>query len=107
MSGELPEQFSDLAMWLDWARPTMAERSAMRSASSMTELQAFYDAMLPRLGDVLEYLSGIEAHGDDPAGERLLALSKALAEVAPAVELFGEPTISYGYDVARFTPDPE
>ena len=85
----------------------MAERSARRSTSSMADLQAFYDAMLPRLGAVLEYLSGIEAHSDTAADQRLLALSKALAEVAPAVELFGEPTISYGYDVARFTPDPE
>jgi len=42
-----------------------------------------------------------------PENQRLLDLTKALAEVAPAVELFFEPTISFGYDVARFSADPE
>ncbi len=59
MNVALPAGFEDLEKWLDWALPTMAERSARRSASSMDDLQAFYDAMLPRLDAALAYLSGV------------------------------------------------
>ena len=107
MSGRLPAAFADLEPWLDWSLPTMAERSARRSGSSMAQLQAFYDAMLPRMAEVLAYMSEIPVGEATPENACLLDLTKSLAEVAPAVELFGEPTISYAYDVARFTPDPE
>lgn len=107
MSVGLPVGFEDLESWLDWSLPTMAERSARRSASSMAELQAFYDAMLPRIESALTFLSQIPVGDATPEIQRLLDLTKSLAEVAPAVELFSEPTISYGYDVARFAADPE
>ena len=107
MSGRLPSEFSDLEPWVEWALPTMAERSARRQASSMDQLQAFYDAMLPRMEAVLAHLAGIAVGDGDPENARLLDLTKSLAEIAPAVELFGEPTISYGYEVSRFTADPE
>jgi hypothetical protein len=38
---------------------------------------------------------------------RLLHLTQSLAEVSLAVEGFGEPTVSYGYDVTRMEPGPE
>lgn len=107
MSGQLPSAFADLEPWLDWSLPTMAERSARRSGSSMQQLQAFYDAMLPRMPEVLAYMSEIPVGDGTREDACLLDLTKSLAEIAPAVELFGEPTISYGYDVARFAPDPE
>ena len=107
MTALLPEHFADLEPWLDWALPTMAERSARRSASDMEQLQAFYDVMLPRLEAILEYLSRHPVSETTPANQRLLNLAKSLAEISPAVELFGEPTISYGYDVSRFSSDPE
>ena len=107
MSGVLPPTFEDLEDWADWSLGTMAERSARRSSSSMQEIEAFYAAMLPRMEAVLGYLEGIPGHDDTPENLRLLDLTKSLAEVAPAAELFFEPTISYGYDVSRFTADPE
>jgi hypothetical protein len=103
----LPPAFEDLEVWSDWSLGTMAQRSARRSSSSMQEIEAFYAAMLPRMEAVLGYLADISAHDDAPENLRLLDLTKSLAEVAPAAELFFEPTISYGYDVARFTADPE
>tara|TARA_A100001037_G_scaffold285184_2_gene292275 strand:+ start:1448 stop:1771 length:324 start_codon:yes stop_codon:yes gene_type:complete len=107
MSTTLPEQFADLAPLADWSLPTMAERSARRSASSMEDLQGFYDAMLPRLEEILAYLSGLPTSDQNPENQNLLDLTKSLAEVSPAVELFFEPTVSYGYDVHRFSADPE
>jgi hypothetical protein len=107
MSARLPADFVDLEPWLEWSLPTMAERSARRGACDMEQLQAFYDALLPRMQEVLSFLSEIPVTDQTPENQRLLNLTKSLAEVAPAVELFGEPSISYGYDVARFAADPE
>ena len=56
MSTALPPEFADLEPFADWCLPTEAERYAKRLASSMDELQAFYDAAFPRLGGVLAYL---------------------------------------------------
>ncbi len=92
---------------MDWSLVTMAERSARRSSSTMQEIEAFYAAMLPRMEAVLGYLADVSADDEAPENLRLLDLTKSLAEVAPAVELFFEPTISYGYDVSRFATDPE
>ena len=105
--GPLPAGFDDLEPWLDWSLATMAERSARRSASSMAEIEAFYSAMLPRMEAVLRHLAGLHVDEVSEQNQSLLDLTKSLAEVAPAVELFFEPTISYGYDVTRFATDPE
>ncbi len=64
-------------------------------------------ALLPRMEAVLAYLDGVSADDEALENRRLLDLTKSLAEIAPAVELFFEPTISYGYDVSRFAVDPE
>ena len=107
MSSALPAGFEDLESWLHWSLPTMAERSALRASSNMHDLRAFYDALLPRMGAVLAHLSSLAVGDGDPQNQSLLNLTKSLAEIAPAVELFDEPIISYGYDVARFSTDPE
>ena len=106
-AGLLPAGFEDLEAYSDWSLPTMAERSARRSASSMDELEAFYAAMLPRMESVLAHLADVPTKEVSSANQRLLDLTKSLAEIAPAVELFCEPTISYGNDVLRFLAGPE
>ena len=50
----LPPAFADLEPFTQWALPTEHERFAKRLASSMDELQAFYDAALPRLDDAVD-----------------------------------------------------
>jgi hypothetical protein len=100
----LPAGFEDLAPLLDWNLPTMDERQDCRVGSTMEEIDAFYQAILPRMDDVLDHLAGIEMTDDmDPGSAALLNLSLALCEIAPAVEQFFEPVISYGYDPKRFT----
>ncbi|MBQ30771.1 MAG: hypothetical protein CL434_13385 [Acidimicrobiaceae bacterium] len=103
----LPDAFADLGSWMEWSLPTMGERSAQRQACSISDLEAFYHAMLPRMADVLDFLA--EMAPDDAPAEAmaLLHLAHSFAEVAPAVECFGQPAVSYGYDVARFIPGPE
>jgi hypothetical protein len=92
---------------MEWSLPTESERGAKRRASSMQELEAFYAGMMARMSEVLPHLEQSSARDIPVETERLLYLTLSLAEVAPAVELFAEPTVSYGYDVARFVPGPE
>ncbi|MFT4561805.1 MAG: hypothetical protein ACI9BW_001547 [Gammaproteobacteria bacterium] len=101
----LPTPFSDLEAWTLWALETEKERSDKRQASSMAEIQAFYNALLPRTEAALEYLEQFPL-ADMPAdANSLLLLTLSLAEVAPAVELFGQPSVVDGYDVTRFQPE--
>jgi hypothetical protein len=52
----LPAEFADLEPFADWALPTEGERYAKRIASTMDELQAFYDAAFPRSEAAATYL---------------------------------------------------
>jgi hypothetical protein len=98
----LPEQFRDLEQWLAWSLATEQERSRKRQASTMSDIKAFYDAMLARMEEVLPYLDqfAVEALPEDTT--RLFYLTLSLAEVAPAVEQFGQPSVVDGYDAKRF-----
>ncbi len=98
----LPEQFRDLEQWMAWSLETEGERSDHRQASAMEDITAFYEAMLARMDEVLPYLEqfGLEDLPDD--ARRLFYLTLSLAEVAPAVEQFGQPSVVDGYDIKRF-----
>lgn len=103
----LPAGFEDLLPWADWSLAKMDERRDRRAGSTMEDIEAFYDAMLPHMDAVLEHLGATKMDAMDPQSEALMNMALSLAEVAPAVELFGEPTISYGYDVTRFAQGPQ
>ena len=98
----LPEQFKDLEQWMAWSLETEGERSDRRQASAMEDITAFYEAMLARMDEVLSYLEqfSLEELPDD--AKRLFYLTLSLAEVAPAVEQFGQPSVVDGYDIKRF-----
>ncbi|MGD9764830.1 MAG: hypothetical protein AB7V27_14040 [Candidatus Binatia bacterium] len=109
-SSLLPEQFADLEPFVaDWALPTELARRAKRLASSMEQLQAFYDAMLARGEEILRHLDAVDRAGQRDAlpaeSRRLLYLMFSLCEVSPAVEIFKQPTVIDGFDVNRFVPD--
>lgn len=96
----LPEPFQDLAPYLAWSLPTARERSAKRQASTMDEITAFYHAMLPRMDEILSYLAQFPPEHIPADVQRLFLLTLSLATVAPAVEMYGEPTVE-GLDVSR------
>lgn len=89
----LPSQFGDLEPFADWALPTEAARYAKRLASTMDELQTFYDAAFPRLEDATTYLEqfGMDALPED--GKRLLRLFAALVTVSFPVEVWRQPRV--------------
>lgn len=101
---QLPEQFQDLEPYLAWALATERERSAKRQASTMAEIQTFYDAMLARMEDLLPFLDQFSPKNIPADVQRLFYLTLSLAEIAPAVENFGQPSVVNGYNIARFIP---
>lgn len=100
----LPEPFADLERFGSWALATELERSRKRQSSTMAEIQAFYDAMLSRMDAILDYLNPLPLNAMPEKEQRLLYLTLSLAEVAPAVELFKQPSVVDGYDIARLIP---
>ncbi len=88
MTTSLPPEFADLEPFADWCLATEAERFGKRLASSMDDMQAFYDAAFPRLEDMLAYLDKFELSAlPDDAG-RLLTLTYSLVNVSFPVEVW-------------------
>jgi hypothetical protein len=103
----LPDRFRDLEPLAEhWALPTEAERHAKRLNSTIVELRALYDALFPRIEDILGYLSEFEVDKLTPEGQHLLRLAFALAEIGPAIELYGVPEVPDGFDSRRFIAAP-
>jgi hypothetical protein len=89
----LPDAFADLAPFADWALPDERARYAKRIATTMDELQSFYDAAFPRLEDAMSYLDAfaLDALPDD--ARRLLWLYCALVTVSFPVEVWRQPRV--------------
>jgi hypothetical protein len=89
----LPTEFVDLEPFAAWALPTERERYAKRIASTMDELQSFYDAAFPRFEAALTYLDqfSLDALPDDAC--RLLWLYCALVTVSFPVEVWRQPRV--------------
>ena len=51
----LPAEFQDLEPFAAWILDTQDARYEKRLASTVDEMQAFYDVMFPRLQDVIDY----------------------------------------------------
>ncbi len=98
----LPAQFRDLEPWMAWSLATEQERNRKRLASTMQDIKAFYDAMLARMAEVLPYLDQFPVEALPEDATCLFYLTLSLAEVAPAVEQFGQPGVVDGYDAKRF-----
>ena len=89
----LPAEFAELEPFADWILPTERERYAKRLASTMDEMQAFYDAAFPLLDGANTYL---ERFGMDdlPDPERnLLLLMMSLVVVSFPVEVWSQPRV--------------
>jgi hypothetical protein len=83
-----PAEFADLEPFADWALPSEADRYAKRLASSMDELQAFYDAAFPRLEESTDYLKSVALEGISEEDQHLLWMFSALVTVSFPVEVW-------------------
>jgi hypothetical protein len=89
----LPNEFSDLEPLAAWALPSERERYAKRIASTMDELQAFYDAAFPRMEAALQYLDQYALDAIPEDAQNLLWLYCALVTVSFPVEVWRQPRV--------------
>ena len=93
MSAVLPTEFADLEPFTEWCLATEAERYAKRLASTMDELQAFYDAALPRLDAGATYLEQFEMNAMPEDATHLLWLCYSLVNASFPVEVWRQPRV--------------
>jgi hypothetical protein len=89
----LPAAFSDLEAVTAWALPTERERYEKRLASSMPELQAFYNLVCPRAAAARDYLDSLHLTDMPLEAQRLMWLLFSLITVSYAVDVFGVPRV--------------
>ncbi|HUJ64308.1 MAG TPA: hypothetical protein VLX59_02145 [Acidimicrobiales bacterium] len=108
MSGLLPPEYADLEPFAaKWCLATETERFERRMASSMTEMQAFYDTFFPRLEEAIEYCDKHPLDDLPEDVEHLLQLIYSLIMVSMAVEIFHQPkTVDAADAVLVRTRDP-
>ncbi|MBL7501496.1 hypothetical protein I6A84_38840 [Frankia sp. CNm7] len=95
----LPADFSDLEPFAaTWCLATEAERYARRMASTMAELEAFYQAGFPRIGEALGYCDKFPLDGLPDDAHHLLQLVHSLIMVAMCVEIWHQPNVIDGAD---------
>lgn len=103
--GLLPSKFEDLEPLSEkWSKKTEVERNEARISSTQEELEEAYNILLKRAEDVIAYLNEFDLDEISGKDRNLLFLLLSFAEIAPAVEMFGQPTVPYGFDSRRFRP---
>ena len=91
MSGLLPAAFEDLEPYAaTWCLATETERFERRMASSIEELNEFYDAFFPRMEEAVEYCDKFDLDELPEDVLHLLQLIYSLIMVAMAVEVFAQ-----------------
>ena len=87
----LPDEFSDLEPFAaKWCRPTEAERYAERLAPSMSDMQAFYDAIMPRAEEAIAYCDKFPLDDMPDDARNLLHLLYSMVMVSFPVECWGQ-----------------
>jgi len=104
MQSPLPEGFAMLEPFIDdWVLPDSRARSQRRQASAYSDIDRFYQAILPHAPAALALLSERQLGELTDAEERLLKLLLSLAEIGPAVEWYQSPQVLDGFPAERFT----
>ncbi len=99
---KLPADFSALEFLVrEWGVRGEQARRAKRLASSAEELEEFYKAMIEKIEEIAAYLDRFPLENLPPREMVLLDLALMFMEVAPAVELFGNPNLPYSMDPER------
>lgn len=103
-----PAEFSALEPFAcQWALRTEPERHGKRLASTMEEMQSFYDAAFPRARAAIEYLNQFDLQ-EMPAGARnLLYLLSSLIQVSFPIEVWKQPATLDGGAIRFDRTDPE
>lgn len=94
MDRMLPEEFTDLEPFAaKWCLATETERWAERMASTMPEIQSFYDAIVPRAEEAISYCDKFPLDDMPDDALNLLHLLYSMVLVSFPVECWGQPKI--------------
>jgi hypothetical protein len=93
MATTFPEQFAALEPFAGWALRSEADRYAKRIASTMDELQTFYDVAFPLLEQHTDYLEALSLDGISEQDRNLLYAFEALVTVSFPVEVWRQPKV--------------
>src|ERR1700751_2598080 len=89
----LPAEFADLEPYLEWDLATEPERYAKRLASSMVEMQAFYDLAFPRLHAGIDYCDKYPLDDLPEDAKTLMHLMQSLIMVSFPIEAWKQPRV--------------
>jgi hypothetical protein len=89
----LPAEFADLQPYLGWALASEPERYARRLASSMAEMQEFYDTAMPRLEAAMTYCDAFPLDELPDDARTLMHLMMSLVMVSFPVEVWKQPRV--------------
>lgn len=94
MSNLLPAEFADLEPFAEkWCLASETERYAQRLASTMDEMQRFYDAITPRAEEVIGYCDKFALDDLPDEVQNLLYLLYSMIQVSFPVEVWSQPRI--------------
>lgn len=85
---KLPAEFADLEPFIEWDLATEGERYAKRLASEMSDMQAFYDAALPRLADAMNYCDKFPLHDLPEDVRSLMHVLQSLITISFPIEVW-------------------
>jgi hypothetical protein len=93
-AARLPGEFADLEPFAEkWCLRTETERFAQRMSSSMDEIQAFYDAFLPRAEAAIAYCDKFPLDDMPDDAQRLMHLLYSLVMASFPVEAWRQPNV--------------
>lgn len=82
----LPLEFADLEPFSRWILESQDARYEHRLASSMDEMTALYDTMMPRLPAIIEYCNQFPIDDLPDAVQKLMLLTYSLIQASFPVE---------------------
>jgi hypothetical protein len=90
----LPDEFADLEPFADkWCLETEPERYATRLATTMPELQTFYDAVRPRAERAIDYCDRFALDDMPTSAMNLMRLIYSFINVSFPVEVWTQPRV--------------
>ena len=92
-TNKLRPEFSDLERFSDWCLPTEAERYGKRLASTMQEIQAFYDAITARAEEAIDYCDKFSLDEMPEDVLNLMHLLYSMIQASFPVECWKQPKV--------------
>ena len=88
--------FSDLSGFIGtWGLETAPERLNNRSTANLSEMQAFYDAVTPRLEEIIEFLNQFPVNEIPEEFRPIANMALAVCEVDDAINLWKLSELEY------------